>query len=383
MDICVLNPFFYPYNGGTERVLYSLYTQLAKKHNVTVISASLKRNQKRRVDNVNGIKVVRLSTRYLDIQGLPMPFLKMNGIAEEIKRTGADIYHINNRYQYFLGEIKAIRSVNAKLAITIHNSLPRNIDRFTDSGGLIFDKTWGSRLIGMSDLITAVSKDAARTTVPKKHLHRTKIILNGVDYNEFKPRGRKLARRKLGLNGNAKIILNTARFVQQKGQTYLLEAFGDAISRGILDDDSELIMIGKGPLKAYLQTEADRRGLHANVTLLSDINEKSLPYYYNAANAFVFPSLYEPAGLAGLEALSSGIPVIASRAGGIPEMLKEHAIYVKPRSKNGIVSALKKLSSAGWEIHDTERVMDFVHREHDWREITKEYEASFQKILKY
>ena len=379
----MLNPFFYPYNGGTERVLYSLYTQLAKKHNITVISASLKRNQKRHVSHVNGIKIVRLNTRYLDIQGLPMPFLKMNGIAEEIRRTGADIYHINNRYQYFLGEVKAVRSINAKLAITIHNSLPRNIDRFTDSGGLVFDKTWGSRLIGMSDLITAVSKDAARTTVPKKHLHRTKVILNGVDYSEFRPRSKEAARERLGLEKDANIILNTARFVQQKGQIYLLEAFGDAISRGILDDDSELVMIGKGPLKGSLQTEADRKGLHANVSLLSDIDEKNLPYYYNAADAFVFPSLYEPAGLAGLEALSSGIPVIASKAGGIPEMLKDHAIYVKPRSKNGIVSALKKLSSARWGIPDVKRVRDFVREEHDWRKIAKEYDASFQKILKY
>ena len=383
MDICVLNPFFYPYNGGTERVLYSLYTQLAKKHNITVISASLKKNQKRKVDNVNGIKVVRLNTRYLDIQGLPMPFLKMNGITEEIKRVGADIYHINNRYQYFLGEVKAVRSINAKLAITIHNSLPKNIDKFTDSGGLIFDKTWGSRLIGMSDLITAVSKDAARTTVPRKHLHRTKVILNGVDYNEFKPRGKKLSRERLGMDRDARVILNTARFVQQKGQMYLLEAFGDAVSRGIIDDDSELVMIGKGPLKGLLQSEADRRGLHANVSLLSDIEEKSLPYYYNAADAFVFPSLYEPAGLAGLEALASGVPVIASKVGGIPEMLKEHAIYIKPRSRNSIVSALKRLSSEGWTVHDVKKVRDFVRREHDWEKIAKDYETAFQKILKY
>ena len=383
MDICVLNPFFYPYNGGTERVLYSLYTQLAKKHNITVISASLKKNQKRKVDNVNGIKVVRLNTRYLDIQGLPMPFLKMNGITEEIKRVGADRYHINNRYQYFLGEVKAVRSINAKLAITIHNSLPKNIDKFTDSGGLIFDKTWGSRLIGMSDLITAVSKDAARTTVPRKHLHRTKVILNGVDYNEFKPRGKKLSRERLGMDRDARVILNTARFVLQKGQMYLLEAFGDAVSRGIIDDDSELVMIGKGPLKGLLQSEADRRGLHANVSLLSDIEEKSLPYYYNAADAFVFPSLYEPAGLAGLEALASGVPVIASKVGGIPEMLKEHAIYIKPRSRNSIVSALKRLSSEGWTVHDVKKVRDFVRREHDWEKIAKDYETAFQKILKY
>ena len=382
MEIGVLNPFFYPYNGGTERVLYSLYKELAKKHNVTVISASLKRTQKRRVEYIDGIKVVRLNTRYLDIQGLPMPFLKMNGINEEIKRVGADIYHINNRYQYFLGEVKAVREVGAKLAITIHNSLPRNIDRFTDSGGLIFDKTWGSRLIGMADLITAVSKDAAKTTVPKKHLGRTKIILNGVDYREFRPRSRDSARARIGIEKGITMLLNTARFVQQKGQSYLLEAFDDAITKGVIDGDSELVLIGKGPLKSALQSEADRRGLHSNVTLLSDVSEKYLPYYYNAANAFVFPSLYEPAGLAGLEALASGIPVIASRAGGIPEMLRNYGAYFKPGSSREIFNAIRKLAASGWKTQPIDNVKGFLYKEHNWKKISKEYETAFEKALK-
>ncbi|MEM3841326.1 MAG: glycosyltransferase family 4 protein [Candidatus Micrarchaeaceae archaeon] len=383
MDICVLNPFFYPYNGGTERVLYNIYGNLAKKHNITVISAALKRGQKRQINYINNIKVVRLNTVYLNIQGLPMPFLKMNGILDEIKKTGAEIYHINNRYQYFLGEVKAVRSIGGKLAITIHNSLPRNIDRFTDSGGLIFDKTWGSRLIGMCDLITAVSKDAAKSTVPKKHLYRTKVILNGVDYKEFRPRKINLARRKLGIDLGNTVILNTARLVQQKGQIYLIDAFDKLISKGVIDGNSELIIIGSGPLKSSLQAEVDRRGLHANVSILSNIEETVLPYYYNSSNAFVFPSLYEPAGLAGLEALASGIPVVATRVGGIPEMLKTYGIYVSPRSSMQIFRAIKRLSETGWKANNMRLVRDFILKEHDWKKIAKQYEVAFENTLRH
>ena len=50
MDICVLNPYFYPQQGGTERVLLEVYKRLAKKHNITVLTSALKSGDGERID---------------------------------------------------------------------------------------------------------------------------------------------------------------------------------------------------------------------------------------------------------------------------------------------------------------------------------------------
>src|SRR5208283_6024126 len=97
MDICVLNPFFYPYSGGTERVLLEVYSRMARKHNVTVISANLDGGRKDSVGYVKGIRVVRLKTRHIAFPGLPMPFPVMLGLREALQRESAQLYHINNR----------------------------------------------------------------------------------------------------------------------------------------------------------------------------------------------------------------------------------------------------------------------------------------------
>ena len=142
MDICVLNPFFYPYAGGTERVLLEVYGRLAKKHNVTVISAALG-NSRGGVEDVNGIRVVRLRSGYLNLPGFPLPMPLMWGLREAVRREACEVYHINNRYIYFSDTINAIKDSGGKMVLTLHDSLPKNIDAQTDNGGYLYDVVWG------------------------------------------------------------------------------------------------------------------------------------------------------------------------------------------------------------------------------------------------
>ena len=141
MDICVLNPYFYPYKGGTEKVLLEVYRRLAKRHNITVLTSTVPGRNERRSEEIHGIKVIRLKTRQYALPGLPLPFESFEGLNSAIVRAGADLYHINNRYQYFYLNIMSLKSVG-KLCLTIHNSLPLNIDRPTDFFGRAYDVVW-------------------------------------------------------------------------------------------------------------------------------------------------------------------------------------------------------------------------------------------------
>ena len=95
MDICVINPFFYPYQGGTEKVLLEVYKRLAKRHNISVISAQPSGEKKTEIQHIHGIKVIRLSTRYMSLPMTPLPFMWMSGVQEHIRREGADVYHLS------------------------------------------------------------------------------------------------------------------------------------------------------------------------------------------------------------------------------------------------------------------------------------------------
>ena len=189
MDICVLNQFFYPYKGGTEKVLFERYRRMAKRHNITVIT-SAPHGSKSFVEEIEGITVMRLKSAYINMPILPLPFVSMRGLNSTIKKVQCDLYHINNRYQYFGDSVAAIRKAGGKMALTLHNTLPIGIGPAIDSLGLAYDIMWGRVLMHECDLITGISKNTIDTTVLKRDIHKTHLVYNGVDHKIFRPIGR-------------------------------------------------------------------------------------------------------------------------------------------------------------------------------------------------
>ena len=383
MEICVINPFFFPYAGGTEKVLMQVYKRLSKKHNITVISYALGAGQKEAEELVEGIKVVRLKTKYMDVPGLPLPFMVAEGFRERIQRESADIYHINNRYLVFPLALGAIKNKGKKLALTLHNALPKNIGPVTDFCGLVYDAAWGRKIMKAADLITGITQNVVDTTVPAAYRNKTHVVYNGVDFKSFRPRSRsdrnvKIARERLG---DGITIMNNARLVPQKGQKYLMRAFAELVKEGIA---SNLLIIGKGPLESSLRGIAGRLHIPDRLSIISGIPEGQLPYYYNAGDIFALPSLYEPASIALLEALSSGVPTVAAKTGGIPEMMKDNGLYVNPKSEKDIKEKISML------LGDKEMAEKFAKngralmmKEHNWDDIAKEYERLFLETIRY
>ncbi|MCL4373638.1 MAG: glycosyltransferase family 4 protein [Candidatus Marsarchaeota archaeon] len=377
MDICVLNPYFYPYHGGTEKVLLQIYGRLARKHNICVIASAPQGQKRKSVDYIKGIRVVRLPARYFNAYGLPLPFADMQGLNDAIKDEHAELCHINNRYQYFASNIKAIKESGAKLALTIHNSLPKGIDPFIDAGALLYDMLIGRKTMHAADVITAVSRNTLQVTVPARDLWKGHVIYNGVDYMLFRHMGKDF---RLGIaEKGANVVLNNGRLVKQKGQDVLIRAFAELEK----EYDAELVIVGKGPRKDRLTSLAERLGVSKRLHFVTGIGEKALPKYYNIADMFVMPSLYEPAGLALMEAMACEIPPIASRVGGIPEVMGRCGIYIKPRDSNMIYSKMKfaienRRSMRALAACARKRVM----MNNDWDKIAKRYESLFLDTIK-
>jgi glycosyltransferase involved in cell wall biosynthesis len=150
----------------------------------------------------------------------------------------------------------------------------------------------------------------------------------GIDTDIFKPMSKEVARKRLGLSIDKTYLLYVGRFVKMKGLDYLLEGLMILKKRGY---NLNLVLVGDGPYRHYLKFLIHKFGLEDNVLLVGWKTPEQLSYYYNSADIFVFPSLSETWGLAPLEAMACGTPVIATYVGAIKYLIQTHQIPKKQK----------------------------------------------------
>ncbi|VVB68077.1 Trehalose synthase [Candidatus Norongarragalina meridionalis] len=371
MRILMLNPFFFPYTGGTEKHLLEVSKRLARKHDVTVLTARLPNTEAQ--EEINGVCVVRTPARILENlpKPLPPPLPLMPKHKEELKRLIAenDVVHGHNRFVYGLSESALAKKMGRKMCWTLHNARPEGINFLTDVGGQAFDDLVGRRILKRCDGVLAVSKATMEATLPHDYAGARGIAYNGVDTKTFKPMNAKTMRERFGLRG--KVVMTNCRLVEQKGIKYLIDAM-----RGI---DAQLVVFGRGPLLEKLKKRAE--GTDA-VFIYEHLSDAELAALYAACDVFVLPSLWEPFGMVLAEAMACGKPVIGTRVGGIPEIVtKDCGFLAPPADSKALAERLllllgdnglrKRMGSAGRR---------HVLREFTWEKTAAAYEKIYGEI---
>jgi D-inositol-3-phosphate glycosyltransferase len=151
---------------------------------------------------------------------------------------------------------------------------------------------------------------------------KVKVIPLGVDLDRFRPQDRQAARNALGLE-DERIVLFVGRIEPLKGIDILINAAA-MLDRDV--DCSVLIVGGDESTHtqvARLQELAKQRGVSHRISFIDAVDHDKLPLYYSAADICVVPSHYESFGLVAVEAMASGLPVIASRVGGLIGTVKD------------------------------------------------------------
>jgi len=177
--------------------------------------------------------------------------------------------------------------------------------------------------------LTQIEKEqiASLYNVPERQIC---IIPPGVDTEVFQPRGKASAHRQaLGLPDKL-TVLTLGRLDARKGLDLFVHAAGELASRDNLPPFSVVMSAGDGSESeagehAKILDLVEETELSTHLTWLPVVEESLLPQYYNAADIFVLPSRYEPFGIVMLEAMASGIPVVATSNGG-PATVIEHGI---------------------------------------------------------
>lgn len=148
------------------------------------------------------------------------------------------------------------------------------------------------------------------------------VISPGVDHDLFRPLDQQYAQEAIGLEGR-RVLLFVGRLDSLKGLELLVQAVS------MMDDltDVELVIVGGDPDRRAetirLKTLASQLGVGAHVRFTGPVPHERLPFYYNSAEVLVMPSYYESFGLAALEAMACGTPVVAARVGGLASLVED------------------------------------------------------------
>jgi len=170
-------------------------------------------------------------------------------------------------------------------------------------------------------------------------------VYNGINVEPFLDSGltRKQARTRLGLPHKQGFVYGTVgRLVETKGQEVLLRAFAKVYERS---PGSWLVFAGAGRLESKLRALASALDIHERVVFLGFRTD--IPEILKAFDVFVLPSIAEGLPGALLEAMATGIPVIASRVGGVPEILNspDLGLMVSPSAVDELSMAMEQLYS--------------------------------------
>lgn len=243
------------------------------------------------------------------------------------------------------------------------------------------DKTYSpivSFSINQSNAITAVSNNLREETVKTFDIEKEiDVIHNFVDVDRFQRRDKEHFRQMLAPNGE-RIIAHVSNFRKVKRVQDVVKVF-EKIRKTV---PSKLLMIGDGPERIEAEELTKKFcDLHTDVRFLG--KQEQMEEIFSVTDLFVLPSAYESFGLAALEAMACGIPVISSNAGGLPE--------ININNKTGFLSEVGNVDEMAANaislLTDEEKFQQFSQSAYDVAhtftidKVVPKYEALYERVV--
>lgn len=244
-----------------------------------------------------------------------------------------------------------------------------------------------SREAGLREAMTgavklfAVSQALASNVAYALGVERGKVVVvgNGVDTERFSPVDRAEARRRLGIEPNAKVLIGVGNLVPGKGFQRVIPMLARLRARypGLV-----YLIVGSGTshgdMLSALQAQAREEGVADTVRFCGRQPQDSLRWFYGAADVFVLATEFEGWANVFLEAMACGLPVVTTRVGGNEEVVAQPdtGILVKWWDEDGFLEAIESALTRPW---NRDRILAYA-RSHAWDDRVEQLVAEFTKL---
>jgi len=284
-------------------------------------------------------------------------FLAIKALYQIIRSKQIRIVRTHQYHANLYGRIAAMMARVPCIVASVHNVYTR--DRKLHRRMMNFMLALGT------DRIVAVSQAVKDDIMKYDKISSDKItvIYNGIPLHEFHtPLSTEKAREIMHLPSKITLIGSVGRLVQQKGHRYLIEAVQNM-------KDCCVVIAGDGPARKDLEGHSVK--LNVTTIFLGSIEPKTVPIFLRAIDVFCFPSVWEGFGIALVEAMAAGLPIVASDIAPHREVLADAGVYAPPRDAAKLAQTLTNITqspalreSLSQRAQDLERGGDIVcHRE--------------------
>ncbi len=341
---------YFSFHGGIEHVITQQAQGLQDRGNDIVILTSRYRAGDASVLST-GIPIVRLkalNTTYAKF-GVPLaiPYPTPGNLKKIwVLIRNVDVVNVHGHpYPFSLIVSLVARLQGKRIVLTQHNTRIVTPSTFVTLAATVLDRTIGRINLRLARLIVAVSNETGQfvTTVEPRATTKTRTIYNGIDCQRFHPSSEKASLRvRFGLPESGFFCLTVRRITFKNGIDVLLRAAVD-----VIDPDVLFVIAGQGPDLEAARKWANEHQVK-NVVFLGMVADVDLPAIYAASDIFVLPSRRgEGFPMVILEALASGLPVVATRSGGHVEILTpETGLLVEPEDPGELASGVLALKGS-------------------------------------
>jgi glycosyltransferase involved in cell wall biosynthesis len=344
MRIMLVTDQYEPMVGGVPTVTRELAHGLAERgHSVAlVVPSPAWRGRRAAAGQVSVIYCGSL--RWPWYEGMRLGCLPATTARKLIASFAPDVAHIHSPVTLGVMARSGARRQRVPVVYTNHY-LPANVHPATAPGSRVLDGMFYRHIVGFSNrcsYVTAPTATALGLLRERGLRVPSGVMSNGVDLRAYSPRpadGR--IRRRYGLAAGRPLILSVGRLSPEKRLDVLL----DAASR--LDGGAQVALAGAGPEEANLRARAERLGLAARVRFLGFVPESDLPDLYRLADVFAITSEAELQSLTTMEAMATGLPVVAVDAYALRELVRhgDNGFLARPGRAAEVAAYLNLLCS--------------------------------------
>ena len=392
----VVRRFTFAEWGGTESVVWNIAKQ-QKAQGLTPEILCTAALDKIGTEVIEGITIRRFPYFY---PYFPMPekdrlaLDKKGGnpfspeLMKALQKGNFDIFHIHAGGRLANYTLRLAKKISVPALMSLHGgscAIPQQemelmlkpLKHKFSYGGIV-DRLCRMRKTpeSQADVLLALSREEVEKLKKRYPEKQVELFPNGILHRELPEAG--VFRKKYNIPDDKKLLLCISRIDYQKNQKILLELLKKY-------DDTHLLLIGPVTAQWYLDeilTEAENADTKKRLTIIPGLPPGSLELLkaLKTAYCFILPSRHEPFGIAALEALDAGLPLIASAVGGLRDFLfdGENALLFEDNNVDSLLKAYYRLDSLREQIIAGGRV---TAAEYNWQSISAKLTDIYRRIL--